>query len=229
MSTTLIGAPHWSSVLTCVWYVCGPHDSSDLLHGLEVWTEAAVAAEDLLVHDGRDRQTVEAVRERLPQLDVESSLAWTEREMRLVTRDERIKQIGKIKLEISAFQPVKPSATIIITALKGLYLGRLIHARQYRLAMIRPNRIRKCPSTSYELTLVVEPVDSVNTGALVVSAEEEEVLRVLDLVREQEADGLERLLAAVHVVAQEEVVRLGREAAVLEQAQQVRVLTVDVA
>ena len=62
-----------------------------------------------------------------------------------------------------------------------------------------------------------------------VASQEEEVLGVLDLVREEKADGLERLLAAVDVVAQEQVVRLWWEAAVLEQAQQVVVLTVDVA
>ena len=47
----------------------------DLLHGLEVGAEAAVAAEDLLVHDGGHRQAVEAVGERLPQLDVVPPLA----------------------------------------------------------------------------------------------------------------------------------------------------------
>ena len=62
-----------------------------------------------------------------------------------------------------------------------------------------------------------------------VAPEEEEVLWVLDLVGEQEADGLERLLPPVHVVAQEQVVGLWREPAVLEEAQQVRVLAVDVA
>ena len=61
-----------------------------------------------------------------------------------------------------------------------------------------------------------------------VSPEQEEVLRVLDLVGEQEADGLQGLLPAVDVVAQEEVVGLGREAAVLKQAEQVGVLAVDV-
>ena len=35
----------------------------------------AVAAEDLLVDDGRDREAIEAVRERLPQLDVVPPLA----------------------------------------------------------------------------------------------------------------------------------------------------------
>lgn len=61
-----------------------------------------------------------------------------------------------------------------------------------------------------------------------VAAQDEEVLRVLDLVREEEADGLERLLAPVDVVAEEEVVGFGGEPAILEQAQQVVVLPVDV-
>ena len=62
-----------------------------------------------------------------------------------------------------------------------------------------------------------------------VAAQQKEVLRVLDLVGEQQTDGLQRLLAPVHVVPQEEVVRLGGEASVLKQAQQVVVLAVDVA
>ena len=56
-------------------HVRRPHDPPDLLHRLEVGREAAVAAEDLLVDDGRHRQAVEAVGERLPQLDVVASLA----------------------------------------------------------------------------------------------------------------------------------------------------------
>ena len=58
-----------------VGHVGRPHDAADLLHRLQVGGEAAVAAEDLLVDDGRDRQAVEAVRERLPQLHVESAFA----------------------------------------------------------------------------------------------------------------------------------------------------------
>ncbi len=58
-----------------VGHVRRSHDPADLLHRLQVRAEAAVAAEDLLVHDGRDRKAVEAVRERLPQLDVVPALA----------------------------------------------------------------------------------------------------------------------------------------------------------
>ena len=53
-------------LLTCVRNVGGPHDPADLLHALEVGAEAAVAAEDLLVHDGGDGQTVETVRKCFP-------------------------------------------------------------------------------------------------------------------------------------------------------------------
>ena len=49
------------------------------------------------------------------------------------------------------------------------------------------------------------------------------------LVRQQQADRLEALLPAVHVVPKEQVVSLRREPPVLEQPQQVRVLPVHVA
>lgn len=78
-------------------------------------------------------------------------------------------------------------------------------------------------------TFVVETVDPVDGGALVVAPEDEEVLWVFDFVGEEEADGFEALLAPVDVVAQEEVVGIGREPAVLEQTQQVIVLPVNVA
>jgi hypothetical protein len=63
----------------------------------------------------------------------------------------------------------------------------------------------------------------------VVAPEDEEVFWVFDFVGEEEADGFEALLAPVDVVAEEEVVGVGRETAILEQAQQVVVLAVNVA
>lgn len=51
------------------------------------------------------------------------------------------------------------------------------------------------------LTLVIEAVDTVDGGTLVVAPEQEEVLRVFDLVCQQQADGLQRLLPSVHVVS----------------------------
>jgi len=55
-------------------------------------------------------------------------------------------------------------------------------------------------------TLIVETVDTVDAGALVVTTENEKVLGVLDLVGEEEADGLKALLAAVHVITKEEII-----------------------
>lgn len=78
------------------------------------------------------------------------------------------------------------------------------------------------------LALIVEAVDAVDGRTLVVAAQNEEVLGVLDLVREQKADGLERLLATVDVVTEEEVVGLGRKATVLEETEEIVILSVDI-
>jgi len=51
------------------------------------------------------------------------------------------------------------------------------------------------------LALIVESVDAVDGGAFVVTTEDEEVFWVFDLVCQQKADGLERLLSSVDVVA----------------------------
>lgn len=78
------------------------------------------------------------------------------------------------------------------------------------------------------LALVVEAIDSVDRGALVVTSEDEEVFGVLDLVGKEQANGLKRLLTSVDVVTEEEVVGLGREATVLEESEEIVVLSVDI-
>jgi hypothetical protein len=78
------------------------------------------------------------------------------------------------------------------------------------------------------LALVVEAIDSVDRGALVVTSEDEEVFGVLDLVGKEQANGLKRLLTSVDVVTEEEVVGLGREATVLEESEKIVVLSVDI-
>ena len=65
---------------------------------------------------------------------------------------------------------------------------------------------------------VVKAVNAINAGAFVVASEQEKVFRVLDLVGKQQRDHLERLLAAVDVVAEEEVVGLIRVRAVAGKA-----------
>lgn len=56
------------------------------------------------------------------------------------------------------------------------------------------------------LTLIIKPVYTVNTCTLVIPSKQKEVLRVFDLIGEQQTDGLEGVLATVHVVTQKEVV-----------------------
>lgn len=77
-------------------------------------------------------------------------------------------------------------------------------------------------------TFIIETVNSVDAGALVVATEDEEVFRVLDLVCQQEADGLQRLFATIDIIAQEQIVSLWGEASILEQTEQVIVLAVDI-
>lgn len=79
------------------------------------------------------------------------------------------------------------------------------------------------------LALVVEAVDAVDRGAFVITAEDEEVLWVFDLVRKQEADRLQRLLSSVDVVTQEEVVGFRWESTVFEESQEIVILAVDIA
>ena len=61
-----------------------------------------------------------------------------------------------------------------------------------------------------------------------VAAENEEVLRVLHLVCQQQGDGLETLLTSVNIVTQKQIVRRGRKTTVLEKPQQVIVLPMNI-
>ena len=75
---------------------------------------------------------------------------------------------------------------------------------------------------------IIETIDSVNGGALVVPTEDEEIFGVLDLVCEEKADGFEGLLATVNVVSEEKVVGFWREATVFKEAQKIVVLAMDI-
>eukprot|EP00616_Rhizochromulina_sp_CCMP1243_P002404 CAMPEP_0118983868 /NCGR_PEP_ID=MMETSP1173-20130426/36494_1 /TAXON_ID=1034831 /ORGANISM="Rhizochromulina marina cf, Strain CCMP1243" /LENGTH=102 /DNA_ID=CAMNT_0006934491 /DNA_START=525 /DNA_END=833 /DNA_ORIENTATION=- len=65
---------------------------------------------------------------------------------------------------------------------------------------------------------IVEPVGSVEGLALVVPSEDEECVGELELVAEEEADALQALLPAIHVVSKkQEAVRLRRFPVLLEE------------
>ena len=66
------------------------------------------------------------------------------------------------------------------------------------------------------LAFVVETIDTVDLTALVVASQEEEVLLELDFVGKEQNDGLKRVLAAIDIVAEEQVVGLRWEPTILE-------------
>lgn len=80
----------------------------------------------------------------------------------------------------------------------------------------------------FVFTFIVKSIYPVDGRALVVSSEQKEVLWILDFVCKQQANCLQRLFSSVDVVAQEEVIALWWESTVLEQSQQVVILSVNV-
>ena len=76
--------------------------------------------------------------------------------------------------------------------------------------------------------LIVETIDTVDRGTLVVATQDEEILWILDLVGKEQANGLEGLLATINVVTEKEVVSFRRESTVFKQTQKVVVLAVDI-
>ena len=78
-------------------------------------------------------------------------------------------------------------------------------------------------------TFVIKTVYPVNTRTFMVASENEEIFRVFDLVSEKEANGLQRLLPSVNVVAQEEIIGFRRKPAVLKESQKVVILAMNIA
>lgn len=65
-------------------------------------------------------------------------------------------------------------------------------------------------------TFIIESIDSINTRALMVSSQDEKVFRVLDFIRQQQADSFKRLLASIDIITKEEVIGFGGETTVLK-------------
>lgn len=81
---------------------------------------------------------------------------------------------------------------------------------------------------AHTLTLVIETVYPVDGGTLVVPSQQEKVLWVFNLVCQQQADGLQRLLPSVHIISQKQIVTLRGVSTILKQPEQVVVLTVNI-
>lgn len=52
-----------------------------------------------------------------------------------------------------------------------------------------------------------------------VASQQKKILRVLDLVSQEQTDCFKRLLASVHVVSEEKVVCVRREASILKESE----------
>ena len=78
------------------------------------------------------------------------------------------------------------------------------------------------------LAFVIEAVDAIDRGTFMISSQQKEVLWVLDLIGQKEADGFERLLSSIDIVAKEEIVGVRRESTVFKHAEQVVVLSMNV-
>jgi hypothetical protein len=61
-----------------------------------------------------------------------------------------------------------------------------------------------------------------------VAPQDEEILRILDLVGKQQTYSLERLLSPIDVIAEEQIVGLWGEATVFKQSEQVIILAVNI-
>jgi len=101
-----------------------------------------------------------------------------------------------------------------VNVFHNLILYRRLPVKRHRKRDVTNNRHRE---RGQARTFVIKAVNSIYACAFVIAAQDEEVLRILDLVCQKQANRLKRLLASVHVVTKEEVIGFRWEAAVFEQ------------
>lgn len=78
------------------------------------------------------------------------------------------------------------------------------------------------------LAFIVEPIYAVDRCTLVVPTQDEEVLGILDLIREKQADCFKGLFASVDVVPKKEVVCFRWESSVFKEAEKVVILAMNI-
>jgi len=74
------------------------------------------------------------------------------------------------------------------------------------------------------LTLIVEAIDAIDAGTLMVAPEQKEVLRELDLIAKQEHHALNGVFSSVDIIPNEEIVTVSWPAPVFEHFQEVDIL-----
>ena len=71
------------------------------------------------------------------------------------------------------------------------------------------------------LAFIIESVNTIDLATFVIASQKEEVLLELGLVGKKQDNSLEGVLSSVNVITEEQIVGLGREAAVLKESEQV--------
>mmetsp|Transcript_22412 Transcript_22412/g.50494 ORF Transcript_22412/g.50494 Transcript_22412/m.50494 type:complete len:211 (-) Transcript_22412:221-853(-) len=78
------------------------------------------------------------------------------------------------------------------------------------------------------LAFVIKPVDAIDRRAFMISSQHEKVLRVLDLVGEEQTNTFQSLRPSIDIVSKKQIVCFRWESAIFEQAQQIRILSMNV-
>lgn len=77
--------------------------------------------------------------------------------------------------------------------------------------------------------LVIKSIYAIDSRRLMIAPQYKKVIRILYLIAKEETNDLEGLFAPINIVSQEKVVRLWRKSPVFKEAEEVRVLAVNIA
>lgn len=78
------------------------------------------------------------------------------------------------------------------------------------------------------LALIIKPIQPINILRLMIAPEHKKVLRILNLIRQQQTNRLQILLAPVHIIPQKQIIRLGRIPSKIKNPQQIVILSMNV-
>ncbi len=132
---------------------------------LDSWRVTSVATENLFIDNSCNGEAIEAISERFPQLDVESSFTYKSKLTHIWhSWTDRLKQT--LTAETRRFN-----------SRNWIWMGQ--------------ERTRKCHDISTwthfclleTLTFIVEPIDAIYAGTLMIPSQQEEVFWIFDFVR----------------------------------------------
>lgn len=78
------------------------------------------------------------------------------------------------------------------------------------------------------LAFIIEPIYTIDRCTLVIPTQDEEILWILDLVCEKQANSFKRLFASINVVSKEEVICFGWKSSVFKEAEKVVILAMNI-